>query len=665
MKYLNPLIQEPKKALPKTVAIIGVGAIGPDIAYFFKSALPTIELILVDIDPKQLDTARISINNYIQKALSYKKISEKQAKDMGSGITYTLNFSSISNADIVVEAVTEDINIKKKVFEQIEACVGDETIIASNTSALPAKRIFSCLRKKRRATVTHFFAPAWRNEAVEIVDWETVDKELVQYLSWMFCSLGKVPLVTKDEICFMLDRIFDNWCNESALMLDIASASQIDRIAEEFVSAGPFFVLNFAKGNPLIIKTNTLQMEEGEQYKPAEIFKSVETWHIDRRAQVSEETANSIRERLLGILFSQSFDVVDKAIGSIADLNLGCQVGLGFRQGPFDIMHQLGESEVARIMNRYSQTRPGMPKQKKDFLCYQAFRRHILVDDVENVKVITIRRPNVRNALSDDTNDEIMSAIKEGEADLKVKGFVITGYGPSAFCSGAEISKFLKLLGNSEAAANYARDVSKLLRYLDGLTKPVVAAVNGYAIGGGFELAMRCNRIVATENAWFQLPEVTLGILPGIGGMVVPFRKWDKSTFSIFQEAVRFAKRISAKEAFGMGVITKIASSYADLIKVALSEVNNIAGNVGRPRDGSVDIGKMEMVEKPTADDVVLSTEVDTIICRAMKRAAKAKTFEDALEVGYEAFGKVACSKAAKEGISAFIEKRKTNFSSL
>ena len=665
MECKNPLLQESKRSLPKEVAIIGAGSIGPDIGYFFKYALPSLKLILVDVDPRQLDNARNRIDGYIQKAQSYKKISEEEAKAISSGIIYTADYSAIANADIVIEAVTEDINIKKKVFAQIETFVGSETIIASNTSALPAKRIFSDLRNKKRATVTHFFSPAWRNEAVEIVDWDAADSELVHYLCWMFCALGKVPLVTKDEICFMLDRIFDNWCNESGFLLDIATASQIDKVAEKFVFAGPFFVLNFSKGNPIIVKTNTIQMEEGEHYKPAEIFKSVDTWHIERNVPVPKEIAESIRERLLGILFSQSFDVIDRAIGSIADLNLGCQVGLGFRQGPLDIMGRLGEPEVTRIMKKFSQAKPGMPNQKKDFSYYQAFYRHILVDELESVKVITIRRPHVRNALNDEVNDEILSAIKESEANPHVTGFVIAGYGPSAFCSGAEISKFPELMGDAGAAARYARDTSKLLRYLDRVTKPVVAAVNGYALGAGFELVMRCHRIVTTENAWFRLPEVTLGILPGIGGIVVPFRRWDKSTFPVFQEAIRFARRISAKEAFSMGVTTKIVDGYADLIKVALSEVNNIVGNIERVRDEPVDIGELETVEKPTADDLALSREVDAIICKTMKQAATAKTFEDALEIGYTAFGEVACTRAAKEGISAFVEKRKPNFNGL
>jgi len=135
------------------------------------------------------------------------------------------------------------------------------------------------LRNPRRATVTHFFAPAWRNPAVEVIDWERVDADLVEHLRRFFCETGKLPLVTADAPCFMLDRIFDNWCNESALLLDRANAAQVDTVASDYVHAGPFFVLNLAHGNPIIVETNTLQAdEEGEHYRPAPIFGSVERW---------------------------------------------------------------------------------------------------------------------------------------------------------------------------------------------------------------------------------------------------------------------------------------------------------------------------------------------------------------------------------------------------
>ena len=120
--------------------------------------------------------------------------------------------------------------------------------------------------------MTHFFAPAWRNPIVEVIRWSGLDPALFEYLRWVFCVTGKVPLETADVACFMLDRVFDNWCNEAAHCLQWATAAEVDSVAAEIVNAGPFFVLNMARGNPIIVETNSLQAdEEGEHYRPAAI----------------------------------------------------------------------------------------------------------------------------------------------------------------------------------------------------------------------------------------------------------------------------------------------------------------------------------------------------------------------------------------------------------
>ena len=240
--------------------------------------------------------------------------------------------------------------------------------ITSNTSSLPAARIFSELQHKNRATVTHFFAPAWRNPVVEVIDTPALDRAVLEDLRWLFCTTGKVPLVTADVPCFMLDRVFDNWCNEAAHLLDRASAAEIDSTAAEFVHAGPFFVLNLANGNPIIIETNTLQAdEEGEHYRPAAIFRTAGTWNTvspGKTVPVAPQTAAAIRDRLLGILMSQSGDILDRNIGGAADLELGCRLALGFKSGPLELMGKLGALEVARIGKRLVAERPGLPLPK-------------------------------------------------------------------------------------------------------------------------------------------------------------------------------------------------------------------------------------------------------------------------------------------------------------
>jgi enoyl-CoA hydratase/3-hydroxyacyl-CoA dehydrogenase len=662
--FLNPLLMVPTRPLPKEAALIGAGTIGPDIGYYLKSALPGITLYLVDVVEEPLKNAEKRLNGYAKKAVDRRKMKPDQAEAVLENIVYTMDYGQIKNCDLVIEAATESIPLKQKIFETVESIVGPDTIITSNTSSIPADRIFSKMKRPERATITHFFAPAWRSLPVEVITWEGASREVVEDLLWFFADTGKVPIITDNAICFMLDRIFDNWCNEAAFLLDTATASQIDKVAEEFVFAGPFFVLNLANGNPIIIETNTLQMEEGAHYQPAPILASVDRWLTHRpgsKVGVPGDVGGIIRDRMLGILFSQSFDVIDRGIGIPEDLNFGCQIALGFRKGPLDLLRDLGEGEVARIMKTFEGDRPGFPQPKQAVKSYQDFHRFILVDELDGVRVITIRRPQAMNALTDEVTDEILSVLKEGADDPSIQGFVITGYGKSAFSAGADIGKFPEMLGDHKASAQYGRDCAYVQLFMDQMDKPVVAAVNGMALGGGFELALRCHGMVATRNASFQFPEITLGILPGIGGCVVPYRKWPKGA-ALFHEMICLARPIQAKEAAEIGMVGKIVDDFSQLIPAAIVAVKDLQGNIERVADGQVDIPEIHIPDTPMAGKQTLSKEAVSITARVVKDGAAAGTFAQSLEIGYEGFGEIACTDAAKEGISAFLEKRRPEF---
>ena len=116
-------------------------------------------------------------------------------------------------------------------------------------------------------------------------------------------------------------------------------------------------MLNLAHGNPIIVETNTLQAEEeGEHYRPAAIFRSVERWVTGapgRPIEVAADKRELIRDRLLGVLLSQSVDILDRGIGDAADLDLGCRTALGFKQGPLALMRGLGEREAGRVLDRF------------------------------------------------------------------------------------------------------------------------------------------------------------------------------------------------------------------------------------------------------------------------------------------------------------------------
>jgi enoyl-CoA hydratase/3-hydroxyacyl-CoA dehydrogenase len=671
--FRNPLLGSPRKDLPNHVAIIGAGTIGPDIGYYFKSAIPGLRLSLIDVRPEALEASLARFRGYADKAVARGKMKSEQAAKVLENIVTTTDYDEIAGAQLVIEAATEDIGLKKKIFAMIEERVSAETLICSNTSSIPANWLFDELDKPGRTTITHFFAPAWRNPAVEVINWQKSERETVDYLRWLFAATGKVPLVTDDVIAFMLDRIFDNWTNEAALLLgsDGPTAKQVDSVAEEFVQVGPFFVLNMANGNPITYECNARQMVESPAYKPSELLLSVDRWEVNKKpgtpVEVPAELREKIRDRQLGILWSQSLNIVSRGIGTPEDLHLGCLTALGFKTSPLDMLTEMGRDEAKRVLARLEEERPGLPatEQLDAFEAATRFWRHLQVDRMDDVVVVTLRRPAQLNALNDEMTEEILGVITEHENDPHVTGFVITGYGPKAFCAGADIGRFPETMGDLEGAAQYARDCSELLVHMDRMTKPVVAALNGFALGGGFELAIRCHDRVAVKNTYFQFPEVGLGIVPGIGGLVVPYRKWPEQA-GRFTAMLTRAERLSAADALQAGIVSALEDDYEALVARAAARARELQGTLPLPLPSTDAIDREAVRAQATVPEGAnLSQEVVGLIAEAVVAGLEAPDLDAALEVGYRASGRVACTPAAKEGIGAFMSGRKPDFSGM
>jgi len=662
--FYNPFLIQSSRPMPEEMAVVGAGNIGPDIAYFLRTGLPEKKLYLVDVVEEPLKKAEKRFQGYAQKGIDRKKMTPEQAEAVLKNITYTTDYNDIKNCGLVIEAATENLDLKKKIFTSLEAIVSQDTILTSNTSGIPADQIFSTLAHPERMTITHFFAPAWRSMAVEIINWDGADRGVLDDLIWFFANIGKAPVVTDNVFSFLLNRIFENWTNEAACLMDRATTYQVDSVTEEFVGAGPFFVLDMSGGNPLTYASQTRRTAERACYAPPPIFLSVNKWNTARpgtKVDIPLDLKEWIRDRMLGVVFSQCFDIADRNIGTKSDLNFGSLIALGFKKGVFDLMAEMGEQEVERIMAAFAKERPGFPMPKGPIADYLDFPRDILVDDRDGVRIITIRRPQAANALSGGTCNEILNVFKKGVEDPSVKGFVITGYGTKAFCAGADIGGFIATLDNRQAGVDLARSNSEVLHFIDAMDKPVVAAVNGLAMGGGVEIAMRCHSMVADRNAFFQLPEITLGILPGMGGTIIPYRKWPAAA-ETFHAMIGQAQRLSVEEAQKIGMVKQITGSYAELIEAAIAEVKRYEGQVPRISDGALDIPPFTVPENPAAGKLPLSKQALGIAARVINEGAAAPDLKSALEINYQGAGDISCIPASREGVSAFLEKRKPEF---
>lgn len=662
--YYNPYLVQTDRPIPDEMAVVGAGHIGPDIAYYLRTGAPDKKLYLVDVVEEPLKKAEERFKGYAQKGIDKKKMSPEMAEKVLSNIVYTTDYSQIKNCGLVIEAATENLPLKRKIFANLEEVVDEKCVLTSNTSGIPAQEIFTGLKHPERTTITHFFAPAWRSMAVEIINWEGASRELLDYLIWFFANTGKAPVVTDNVYSFLLNRIFENWTNEAAYLVDRATTLQVDSVCEEFVGAGPFFVLNMAGGNPITYESQTRRIAERVCYTPSPILLSVDKWNVARpgtKVDVPEDLKEWIRDRMIGLVFSQCFDIADRNIGTRSDLNFGSLIALGFKKGVFDVMAEMGEKEVERIMAAFAKERPGFPQPKRPIPEYLDFPRDILVDDMDGVRIITIRRPQAANSLGGGTCNEILAELKKGADDPSVKGFIITGYGTKAFCAGADIGGFIATIDNRTAGVALARSNSEVLHFIDKMDKPVVSAVNGLAMGGGVELAIRCHSMVADSSAFFQLPEITLGILPGMGGAVIPYRKWPHAS-ETFNGMIAEAKPLKVKEAKEIGIVSKITNGYMEMIEAAIEEVNRLVGQVPRITDSPVKITEFTVPDKPMAGKLPLSKEAISIVAKVVNEAAAADSLEAALEINYQGSGDISCIDASKEGVFAFLGKRKPDF---
>jgi len=251
---------------------------------------------------------------------------------------------------------------------------------------------------------------------------------------------------------------------------------------------------------------------------------------------------------------------------------------------------------------------------------------NILLKKAERTAIITINRPESLNALNALTIKEISAALDEMEADDEVRVIILTGSGEKSFVAGADIKEFSNF--NQEKAEELARNgQNSLFDKIENLSKPVIAAVNGFALGGGLELAMACHIRYASENAKLGLPEVTLGLIPGYGGTQRLPKLVGKG---IANEMIFSAKMITAQKAKEIGLVNEVFP-IAELLT------------------------KTEELAKTIAQNSPM----------AISRAIKATNLSDS-DKGFETeikfFGELFELEDKQEGVTAFLEKRKPNF---
>ena len=251
---------------------------------------------------------------------------------------------------------------------------------------------------------------------------------------------------------------------------------------------------------------------------------------------------------------------------------------------------------------------------------------NVIITTEDRISIITINRPESLNALNAQTIKEISSALDELASDQQVRVIILTGSGEKSFVAGADIKEFSDF--NKEKAEDLARTGQNFLfNKIENLSKPVIAAVNGFALGGGLELAMSCHIRYASENAKLGLPEVTLGLIPGYGGTQRLPKLVGKG---LANEMIFSAKMISAQKAKEIGLVNEVYP-----IEELLTKTKELAKTIAN--------------NSPMA------------ISKAI-HATNLSDTDEGFETEIKYFGELFEMDDKKEGVTAFIEKRKPHF---
>jgi enoyl-CoA hydratase/carnithine racemase len=254
---------------------------------------------------------------------------------------------------------------------------------------------------------------------------------------------------------------------------------------------------------------------------------------------------------------------------------------------------------------------------------------NVLYEKKGAIAYVTINRPKELNALNLKTWENLRAAFEDARNDTAIRGVILTGAGDKAFIAGADISELATITAvEAERSSSYGQEV---LNLIENLGKPVIAAVNGFSLGGGCETAMACTIRVAAEHAQFGQPEVTLGIIPGGGGTQRLPRLVGKGRAL---QIILSGERINAQEAYRIGLVNEVVSVAANLIPRAEAILNQIFKNAPIAVKYS-----LEAVNKGLETSIA-----------------------DGLSLEASLFGICATTEDKKEGTQAFLQKRHANF---
>jgi enoyl-CoA hydratase/3-hydroxyacyl-CoA dehydrogenase len=653
----------------KKIAVIGAGTMGHGIAEL--AAIAGYKVSVVDISDEILKNALSKIQWSLSKLHEKGQIKEN-VETILSRISLTTNLiEAVKDADFVIEAIIEKLDEKKRVFSLMDQHAPSHTILATNTSSLPITEIADATKRPDKVVGMHFFNPPVLMPLVEIIRGKDTSDFTVQVTNELAKKFGKQTIIVNKDIPGfvvnrILARIFNSACN--IVMDGKADIIEVDSTAR-YKLGFPMGIFELAdySGIDIFYYVSQVLIERGfkvhgcnlfiEKFKAGEYgVKTGKGFYVYPapgkfvKPELPKEKSEKLNPLyIIAPAINEASWMLREGIASKEDIDKACKLGLGYPKGLFEYADEFGIDNVVKILEEVKREK-GWEEYSPDPLLIQMVNEGrigvrsgkgfyeygkveerklstIILRIEEPIAWIYLNRPERLNALNMEMIKELSQVLDELELNDKVRVLIITGTG-RAFSAGADITAFQGV--TPFLGAVYVRRFQELFNKIELYTKPVIAALNGYTLGGGLELSMACDFRIASELAELGQPEINLGLIPGAGGTQRLPRLIGEGKA---KEIIYTGERIPAKEALNLGLVNKVVP-HDEL----LNEARRFA---------------LKLSEKPP------------LALLAAKYAVKfglESNLWSGLALESSLFGLLFSTEDFIEGVSAFLEKRKPKF---
>ena len=653
----------------RRVAVLGAGTMGHGIAEVF--AMAGFEVRLMDISDEILKNALSRIRDSLERLGKRGELREGVNSIMARITTTTNLAAAVSDVDLLVEAVPENAELKRRVFREADEHAPPYAIFASNTSTIPITELSGATNRGSRFIGMHFMNPPPLMKLVEVVRGRYTSDETVNTVVQLVKALGKEPVVvSRDVPGFIVNRVLFRVILEACREVNQEGVKvvDLDAMARNVLGLpmGPFELLDYIGLDTSLFIVKSM-IERGFMAHPCPLLedlvnrgrlgvKSAEGFYkypapgqYSRPRMTPDQGLDLDPIRLMAPAINELAWLIREGVATVDDVDKAVKLGLNYPWGLSDFADEAGIDNIVDALNNLREA-SGWGEYEPDQLLLdyvksgrlgrrvgRGFRDYPEVEErrLEEIVLridppaawIVLNKPDKLNTLTPRMADEIVNTLRTVEEDPRVRVVVITGSG-RAFSAGADVNQFR---GASPMQMFKAmRHYHSMTLEIEYYTKPVIAALNGYTLGGGLELAMACDLRIASDDVVIGQPEVNLGLIPGAGGTQ---RLTRLAGPGVSKEMILMGIQIGARRALEYGVVNRVVPRHT-----------------------------LEYEVRRWVNELASKPPLALMLAKYAINYGAESPIWSALNNEASLFGVAISTKDAQEGVGAFLEKRRPRF---